>query len=186
MTRLNDKDIRPSLIQKLKNQSIKPRAVLEELHVHNGNAIADVVALYNDAHCFEIKGDGDKIERIIDQGYFYNLSFRKITLVTTRKHLEKALSIAPYYWGIMVAEESNNNICINYARAAQYNPNFHKSIALLTLWKNEMLNLLDKKNRHKTKNRAFLAKLISQSQRKDELSKNICSSLLSRYEDVLA
>lgn len=185
MTQLNDKDIRPSLIHKLKNLSIKPKAILEELHVHNGNAIADVVALYKDAHCFEIKGDGDKIERILNQGYFYNLSFRKITLVTTRKHLKKAKVIAPSYWGIMIAEEINNRISLSYVRAAQYNPNFHKSLAVLTLWKNEMLDLLEKNNRLKTKNRDFLANLISKTQRKDELSRNICSSLLSRYEDVL-
>ena len=91
MRLLNDIDIRVALIEKLQSMPTKPKAVIEELRVHNGNAIADVVALYKEAHCFEIKGDGDKIERIVTQGRFYDFSFRKITLVTTTKHLAKAV-----------------------------------------------------------------------------------------------
>ena len=52
---LNDSEIRRSLIQKLNNQAKQPKAILEELRVHNGNAIADVVAIHNNAHCYEIK-----------------------------------------------------------------------------------------------------------------------------------
>ena len=79
MSQLNDVSIRKSLILKLKNQAVRPKAIIEELRVHNGKAIADVVALYAEAHCFEIKGDGDKIERILKQGKYYNLSFRTLT-----------------------------------------------------------------------------------------------------------
>ena len=114
MSQLNDVSIRKSLILKLKNQAVRPKAIIEELRVHNGKAIADVVALYAEAHCFEIKGDGDKIERMLKQGKYYNLSFRKITVITTLKHLKKALSLAPTYWGIMIAEEQADEIKIIY------------------------------------------------------------------------
>lgn len=154
---------------------------MEELRVHNGNAIADVVALYTEAHCFEIKGDGDKIERILEQGKYYNLSFRKITVVTTLKHLKKALSIAPSYWGIMIAEEIDNQIKIKYIRAGKNNPNFNKSIALLTLWKEEMLELIESKKKNKNSSRAVLAELIASNKRKLELSQNIAITLLDRY-----
>lgn len=178
---LNDKEIRFNLIKKLKNQSIKPKAIIEELSVHNGNAIADVVTLHNEAHCYEIKGDGDKIERILTQGEYYNLSFRKITLVTTNKHLQKAIKLAPDFWGIMVAVEVESKVIIKYMRRAKNNPNFDKSVALLTLWKDEMLNLVDTKNRKDTKkSRAVLAELIAGSKRKMELSQNITLTLLDR------
>ena len=52
MSQLNDVSIRKSLILKLKNQAVRPKAIIEELRVHNGKAIADVVALYAEAHCF--------------------------------------------------------------------------------------------------------------------------------------
>jgi hypothetical protein len=183
MDQLNDKDIRKPLIEKIKSLSNGPKAIIEELRVHNGNAIADVVALFDEAHCFEIKGDGDKIERIIEQGQYYNLSFRKITVVTTTKHLRKAESIAPKYWGIMIAEQVSNEVVIKSFRSALVNPNFHKKVALLTLWKNEMLDLLACDVGHKSKSRDVLAKLISEAKRKEELSNNICSTLLNRYSD---
>ncbi len=181
MLKLNDKEIRTSLIAKIKNQSMSPKAIIEELRVHNGNAIADVVALYNEAHCYEIKGDGDKIERILTQGKYYNLSFRKITLVTTFKHLQKAIKIAPSFWGIMIAEEQNNQIKIKYVRRAKNNPNFDKSTALLTLWKEEMLTLVENKKDHK-KSRALLAELIANTKEKIELSQNITLTLLNRHQ----
>lgn len=181
MLQLNDKEIRFSLIEKLKNQSIKPKAIIEELSVHNGNAIADVVTLHNEAHCYEIKGDGDKIERILTQGEYYNLSFRKITLVTTNKHLLKAIKLAPDFWGIMVAEEVESAVIIKYIRRAKNNPNFDKSVALLTLWKDEMLNLINRENKKdKKSSRAVLAELIAGSKRKMELSQDITLTLLDR------
>jgi hypothetical protein len=182
---LNDKDIRAPLIEKLGSMPVKPKAIIEELRVHNGNAIADVVALYKDAHCFEIKGDGDKVERIVGQGRFYDMSFRKITLVTTKRHLEKAEKIAPAYWGIMIAEAVSEKVAIKHLRPAQINPNFQKNLALLTLWKNEMLELLTSDVGHRSKNRNVLAQLISGMKRKEELSNNICSTLLSRYSSLL-
>ncbi|MGI8431207.1 MAG: sce7726 family protein, partial [Chthoniobacterales bacterium] len=61
---LNDALIRGALLLELAQQQTRPRAVIEELHVHNGRAIADVVTLHSEAHCYEIKGATDRIERI--------------------------------------------------------------------------------------------------------------------------
>ncbi len=182
LLQLNDKEIRASLIVKLQNQTIRPRAIVEELRVHNGNAIADVVALYSEAHCFEIKGDADKVERILTQGKYYNLSFRKITLVTTLKHVKKALKLAPAYWGVMVAEDHDCQVKIKYIRRAKNNPNFDKTTALLTLWKDEMLDLVESKKKNKNSSRAILAELIAGNKRKLELSKNITMTLVDRYK----
>lgn len=183
MLQLNDREIRTSLITKLKNQSIKPKAIIEELRIHNGNAIADVVSLHNEAHCYEIKGVGDKIERILIQGKYYNLAFRKITLVTTIKHLEKALNIAPKFWGIMLAEENNTQVKIKYVRRAKNNPNFDKRVALLTLWKDEMISLIKIENKNTSKyNRNTLAKLIADDKKKIELSQNISYTLYERQK----
>lgn len=182
---LNDKEIRHALLQKLMNQASQPKAIIEELRVHNGNAIADIVALYNEAHCYEIKGASDKIERILVQGPYYNSAFRKITLVTTRNHIKKAFDIVPSCWGIILATYSNGNINLSYERGAKINPNFDKQLALLTLWKSEMLRLLEK-NKHHRKPRDFLAQLISQTRKKHELSYNICDQLFERHTTSLA
>lgn len=180
--RLNDFEIRKALVQKLEAQTVKPRAIVEELRVYNGNAIADVVALYNEAHCYEIKGEDDKVERILIQGEFYNPSFRKITLVTTENHLEKALSICPDYWGIVIAFSSGNIVKFRHLRGAKTNPEFSKELALLTLWKSEMLSILEEP-KHQRKPRDVLAQLISSNKKKAELSSNICDLLITRRLD---
>lgn len=178
--KLNDQEIRAALKIRLQGHSSKPKAIIEELQVCNGNAIADVVALYTEAHCYEIKGSRDKVERVLTQGRFYNSSFRKITLVTTENHLEKALSICPIFWGVMVAVyDSTNNLGLRHVRGAKINPEFCKELALLTLWKSEMLSILDEQE-HKRKPRDFLAQLISSNKKKVELSNSICDLLVSR------
>ncbi|EIQ9109392.1 sce7726 family protein, partial [Escherichia coli] len=95
---LNDKEIRYGLVEMLLSRKQKPARIIHELPIDNGNAIADVVAVYKQLHCYEIKGDGDKVERLQSQGFFYNQTFPKITLVTTEKHLIRALNITPSFW----------------------------------------------------------------------------------------
>jgi hypothetical protein len=181
--KLNDQTIRAALKNKLSCQAQKPKAIVDELSVCNGNAIADVVALYNEAHCYEIKGVTDKIERIIVQGQYYNSSFRKITLVTTENHLSKALAICPKHWGIIVAFSTDNtNVRFRHIQGAKPNPSFCKKAASLTLWKSEMLSLVNEQ-RYKRKPRDFLAQLISTSKKKVELSNSICNLLVSRQLD---
>ena len=180
---LNDKEIRKVLIARLKTQTKQPKVIIEELRVHNGKAIADVVAVHTEAHCYEIKGDGDNIERILVQEKFYNPSFRKITLVTTGKHLKKALATASVFWGIMVAEYKNGTIQLKYVRRALQNPYFDKKIALLALWKDEMLELLgkdDEKTKTARQSRIAIAAMLSNKKRKVELSQHIALTLLNR------
>lgn len=179
MTDLNDARIREALLRRLARQKTRPRAVLEELHVHNGNAIADVVTLHSEAHCYEIKGATDRIERITVQGTYYNAAFRRITLVTTECKLRRALELAPRFWGIMVAVEDGDAIRFRHSRAAQLNPHFERQSAAMTLWKSEMLELVSEAGAER-KPRRRLAQLIAETQRDLELSMSICDLLLGR------
>lgn len=178
---LNDSNIRRSLIQKLIRQANPPKAVIEELHVHNGHAIADVVTLHREAHCYEIKGETDKINRITVQGSYYDLSFRRITLVTTKNHLSKAIKLAPPHWGIMQAFHDEDKVLFKHHRAAKNNPLFDKEIAALTLWKSEMLSIIDGKV-NKRDPRSRLANMISLQKKKAQLSSQISDALLNRHQ----
>ncbi len=178
---LNDARIREALLRKLARQKTRPRAVLEELHVHNGSAIADVVTLHSEAHCYEIKGATDRIERIAAQGTYYNAAFRRITLVTTECKLRRALGLVPLFWGIMVAVEGGDTIRFRYFRAAQLNPRFERQSAAMILWKSEMLELVSETGAER-KPRRLLAQLIAETQRDLELSMSICDLLLGRRQ----
>ena len=165
-TILNDPIIRKKLKTYLNALAIKPRAIVDELHVHKGNAIADVVAVYKEAHCFEIKGETDNINRLLTQGKFYDLVFKKISLVTTENHLKKALKVIPDHWGILLASSNKGIVKLRHYRKATSNPFFVKEVALLTLWKQEML---DVSNNHDIK--------LPQKINKQELVSEIASNL---------
>jgi hypothetical protein len=179
MITLNDATIREALLRKLERQKSRPRAVLQELHVHNGRAIADVVTLHSEAHCYEIKGATDRIERITVQGVYYNAAFRRITLVTTECNLRRALRLAPRFWGIMVAIDDGEAVRFRHVRAARLNPDFEKQSAAMTLWKSEMLELVQAAGAER-KPRRLLAQLIAETRRELDLSKTICDLLISR------
>lgn len=143
MAPLTDQEIRRALLKRLGGMSPSPRALLEEVRVHNGNAIADVVAIHRGAHCYEIKGETDAVQRIGRQGAFYDLAFQRITLVTTENHLESAARIAPAHWGVMLTtrESMDAEPRFRYLRKATDSPSFDKQLALLTLWREELVSL---------------------------------------------
>jgi hypothetical protein len=180
---MNDAVIREALLSKLARQKCRPRAVLQELHVHNGKAIADIVTLHSEAHCYEIKGATDRIERISVQGTFYNAAFRRITLVTTECKLRHALKLAPSFWGIMVAIDDGDTVRFRHDRPARRNPHFQKQWAAMTLWKSEMLELIPETGTERMPRRR-LAQLIAETRRELELSMNICELLFSRQSRV--
>ena len=178
-TNLNDARIREALLCMLSRQKARPRAVLEELHVHNGGAIADVVTLHSEAHCYEIKGATDRIDRITVHGTYYNAVFRRITLVTTECNLRRAMKLAPRFWGIMVAIEVGGAVRFRHVRAALLNPHFDKQAAAMTLWKSEMLELVPGAGAER-KPRRLLAQLIAEKRCELEISMTICDLLMGR------
>jgi hypothetical protein len=184
MQNLNDADIRSALITYFENKDYQSFEIMQELHVHRSRAIADVVTLKKESHCYEIKGDGDKIKRILEQGRFYEKSFRRITVVTTDKHLKKAVAIAPPFWGIMAARLTpHGELKIHTVRRAKINPSFECGMALQTLWKSEIIELLPVKNKSfQRKTRATLIDLVVESNKKLEISQQIAAMLGARHK----
>lgn len=179
---LDDRTIRRSLVSRLVGLSPPPKAILEELRVHNGNAIADVVTVHSTAHCYEIKGETDSIHRILKQSRYYDLVFKKVTLVTTDRHIESALRLAPLHWGIMRAREMRGDVKISYLRPALPSPSFDKKLALLTLWKSELVEVAHSGAMRKVEklNRAQLSDLLASALTDEAISKSIGEKLTSR------
>lgn len=180
--KLGDSEIRKLLIQHLENAPITPKAIIEELRVHNGNAIADVVSVHSYAHCYEIKSDKDNVERALKQSKFYDLTFKKVTLVTTEKHIKKAKELVPPYWGLMVAKAGNGTDALSYIRPATNTPSFDKQLALLTLWKSELLQVAQnftEKNMTKS-SRKMLSELIAEKLGSAQLARYIGNQLIDR------
>lgn len=186
MCNLNDADIRKFFIKWLNSKHIKPQLILNEICISDGYARPDILAIYGYSHCFEIKGDNDRIERVIKQAPHYQASFRKNTLITTEKHINKAHEVIPSFWGIILAKviekDSIDTIEFKYVRKSAYNPLYRKDIASKILWKEEMRRLLSEKNVPiKSKLTRFdLINLISNNTSSLEIDKFICNCLLNR------
>lgn len=157
MQTLTDREIRLALVASLERRAKAPSAVLQEVHVCNGNAIVDVVAVYKALHCYEIKGETDSIHRLRRQVQFYDQAAPIASLVTTSNHLAKALEILPAHWGVIVAQPSvGDSVKFRQIRRSSRNPLYRPEIALLSLWRSELVGLqavsdksLQKLNRHK-------------------------------------
>ncbi|EMO66460.1 hypothetical protein LEP1GSC132_2465 [Leptospira kirschneri str. 200803703] len=157
---LNDLIIRKSLKSYLKSKIQKNTKIIEELSIHNGNAIADIVSINRTLHCYEIKGETDNITRIQIQGAFYDSTFSYLTLVTTKNHIEKAIKNAPTHWGIIEVTRIKNKILFYQYRKAKHNTNIIKEKALLTLWKSELQVIFTKLYKQSPKNNLNRMQLI--------------------------
>lgn len=182
MKKLNDLEIRQALVQHLRLNKFASTEIVEELHICNGRAIADIVTLKDEPHCYEIKGDGDKLERLLVQNEYYKKSFRKITLVTTERFAQKATAIAPGYWGIIVINQTEDDeLVVRKIRSSRVNPHFDKAAALLTLWKSEILDLVPNADDKMSRNsRTVLANLIAETKEAIQISRDISSALSCR------
>jgi hypothetical protein len=181
---LSDKSIRSELINFLNNRAPAPNAIIEELRVHDGNAIADVVAVYKNAHCFEIKGENDTLNRILRQAEYYNTTFTKITLVTTENHLSTAEKLIPNYWGVLLAKSCGDKISFSYVRKAKHNTSISKALALSMLWKSELITIANDLNNvglKKSITRAQLAEIIAENKSKEGIVSDITLSIYNRY-----
>jgi hypothetical protein len=180
---LSDKDIREALSSHLKNRVPSGGKIREELPMHNGNVIADVLSISSAMHVYEIKGDRDKISRLEKQSAFYNKVSPRLTLVTTERHLKNAIKTTPNYWGILVADRKDQVVRLRYERGAKNNPDYSKELALLTLWKDELLAIseaIGARNIKKKMSREDIASLLANLLTKKEVIMAVSRSLLYR------
>ena len=96
---LRDIDIRQSLIEHLTTRFKSEYKLVEELSISDKRARADVVVLAKSLFNYEIKSDVDSLSRFTTQMFFYDRVFERNFIVTTDKHLAKAIELLPSHWG---------------------------------------------------------------------------------------
>jgi hypothetical protein len=182
MQKLTDREIRRALLDHLMRRQNKPRAALQEVHVCNGNAVADVVAVYKAMHCYEIKGETDSIGRVVRQSQYYDQAFPLVSLVTTYNHIAKAEKIAPAHWGLIVAKaDEKDAVRLRSVRGAKTNTAYRPEISLLSLWRSELLEIVGHNSAALAKmNREKIALLIAHNAPKYAVSETIGVALAAR------
>jgi len=113
---------------------------LEEVALSNGQVRADFVDVA-EMHCYEIKSDGDTLNRLLGQGSRYARVFDRVTLVTTERQLKKALPMLPLWWGVMLVPDVEGGVMTPF-RPALTNTKQEPEVLATLLKRDEALDLL--------------------------------------------
>jgi len=131
---MNDPEIRARLYPLLLGG-----VVIDELPT--GTTRADVVHI-TDAfmHGYEVKGDGDTLQRVENQLRCYAEVYDFVTFIVTEKHLPKLLPRLPDWVGVLVAEAEGNTL--REHRPAGYNATVQRAPLAALLWVEEVKQFL--------------------------------------------
>jgi hypothetical protein len=131
---MNDPEIRARLYPLLRGG-----VHIDELPT--GSTRADVVHITEHfMHGYEVKGDGDTLQRVENQLRCYAEVYDFVTFVVTEKHLPKLLPRLPAWVGILVASAEGNDLRPH--RPAGYNATVQRAPLAALLWVEEIKQYL--------------------------------------------
>jgi hypothetical protein len=116
--------------------------VVDEMCINNSSVRADVVAINDELHCFEIKSDVDTFKRLENQMNNYLEIFDKIYFITTEKHITKITGILPDCVGVYVIQKKNRNISFEEFKKPFLNDKRNTFKVLNLLWNVELKHLI--------------------------------------------
>lgn len=149
MTKLGtkDADIRSALhAKRLRRAKAHPGTlVIDELGLAHAQSRIDVAVINGCIHGYEIKSAKDNLNRFTTQINIYRQTLQKLTVVAAPKHVAGIMSHAPEWSGVIVAEQgSKGGISFQVLRNAAANPDIDPVMVAHLLWRDEVLELLNK------------------------------------------
>lgn len=176
---MNDKIIRQHLLHKLNfefpNSTKERNLIVNEMAICRGISVADVAVVNGSLHCYEIKSSEDNLNRLNFQLKTYSNCFDYISVVTTKKHLDKVRILCPRSVGIYEAKEVSSTVEFIQRRKAKKNNKVDSVSLLQLLWKEELIELV------RTVNLKIAVKSKSKSYLWDVLATKINKPLLQEY-----
>ena len=134
---INDAFIRAPLLQWLRvlHPYSSDAKLLEEFKMPRPSARIDVALVNGEMTGFEIKSDRDTLTRLPLQIPAFSKFFDRVSLVTTKKHLEEARLTIPKWWGIIVFREDGS---FDVTRSSKRNTKIDAASFLFALSKAEL------------------------------------------------
>lgn len=194
MVSTTDKIIRTALRTDLEEDLMAYRArnkhpaqIFEELGVKHGVSRIDLAVINGIMHGYEIKSDLDTLNRLPDQIDAFSAVFDKLTLVVGKKHLYHAINLLPDWWGVLLAKVDADGAIVFYSiRKARKNlKQDPRSIAKL-LWREEALQILEKRNKAKgirSEKRAVIYERLANTISVRSLKEKVRDTLLVSRQD---
>lgn len=177
---LYDKNIREPLFDFLEERYTKIR-IIEEKQM--GRSRADVVMVTEDSVVgIEIKSDADTYTRLQRQIRDYDRFFDYNYVVAGSRHALHIEEKVPAWWGIITAEEIDNNADFYLLRSPGENPNLIWKNKLKLLWRPELAHIqeLNHLPKYKQKSKAFVIDKIIEKVPKELLKIQISDELFER------
>jgi hypothetical protein len=135
----------PQIRAELKKRILKHdanTAIVNELPLRRGIGKADIAAINGRLVGYEIKSESDSLARLENQIPLYDSVFERVFIVVAPKHAEKASSLIPAHWGVIVAAADAGEITLRETRPSRLNPNIDTTAVTMLLWGTEVAKAL--------------------------------------------
>lgn len=142
-----DADIRSALhAKRLRRAKSHPETlVIDELGLAHAQSRIDVAVINGCIHGYEIKSAKDNLDRFATQIDIYRQTLQKLTLVVAPKHVAGVMGHAPEWCGVITAEQGpRGGINFQVLRNAAANPEINPVMMAHLLWRDEVIELLDR------------------------------------------
>jgi hypothetical protein len=117
--------------------------IVDELKVSLGSGRIDVAVINGRIEGYEIKSDKDSLNRLSRQAAMFGAVADRMTLVVGERHLEKAASSVPDWWGVVLCTaDDTGNVTLRRIRRGRLNRKLDKVALLETLERDELISLL--------------------------------------------
>ncbi len=188
---MRDGDIRSELDAFLRQQHADdPNTLIRhEMGLCGGKRRIDVALLNGEISGFEIKSDEDTLFRLFGQADAYRRVLDRVTLVTTSRHKEKAISLLPSWWGVKVARQSQGCVTLDTEREPGINTELDSFALAQLLWRGEALEELKNRGLSKglsKKARHYVWLALAQSVTIEELRVLVRERVKARPEWLVA
>ncbi len=179
-----DKDMREPLFDFLDEKYGKVRTIEEKI-IYGSRA--DVLAIIDGAIIgIEIKSDSDTYARLATQVKDYEKYCDFCFLAVGTSHKVHASEHIPKHWGIIVISNEN----VEVIREAEKNPKVKLDYQLGLLWRPELLNIQQKYNYPKYRNKSrkeiysFLKEKLGETQLKADLTDQLFERDYTVYDAI--
>lgn len=138
---MRDRDIRGALVQHLQqcHGSEPDTLIRHEVGICAGRRRVDVAVVNGEIAGYEIKSDEDTLARLEGQAAAYGQVLDRATIVTTVRHVDRAVAGLPGWWGVMVARPEREGVVVARVRKGRRNSNLDPYALAQLLWRDEAL-----------------------------------------------
>lgn len=138
---MRDADVRAALHVLLRHEhahELHATRFLNELDLC-GLVRVDVAVINGEFAGYELKSERDTLARLPLQVSVYSRVLDRATLVVATTHFDRARTVVPDWWGIIVARAERGVTELQWFRRPQRNPDIRAEALVQLLWRDEVL-----------------------------------------------